>query len=145
MEIRFPVRKPDFSKALRNIVRDETGKQSLSDKYRQCHEHERCASPKSENRLALFLLHTWLAVFDNMQHPEQGDTLMTKTREQTCPLCGSPYRENTPLQTSGDVWASIFGVLNKTVTAVSCVHCGYTEMYKRQSPQQKDAFAFSVN
>lgn len=70
---------------------------------------------------------------------------MTKTREHVCPICGNPYRENTPLQTSGDVWASIFGVLNKTFTAVSCTRCGYTEMYKQQPSQRKFALAFSVN
>ncbi len=70
---------------------------------------------------------------------------MTNTHEQRCSLCGSPYLENTPLQTNGDVWANIFGTLNTTFTAVSCVRCGYSEMYKRQTPQRKYAFAFSTN
>ncbi len=66
-------------------------------------------------------------------------------RSHTCILCGSPYLEKTPLQTSGNLWANIFGALNKTFTAVSCVRCGYSEMYKQEMPQQKHAFAFSAN
>lgn len=66
-------------------------------------------------------------------------------QQHTCTICGSSYLKNTPLQTKGDIWASIFGALNKSVTAVSCVRCGYTEMYKRQAPKQKYVFAFSVN
>lgn len=65
--------------------------------------------------------------------------------QHACTICGSPYLEHTHLQTSDNIWANIFGALNKTVKAEFCVKCGYTEMYKRHAPEQKYTFAFSLN
>jgi predicted nucleic-acid-binding Zn-ribbon protein len=81
---------------------------------------------------------------DTVHYRNIRENTMSKN-QRTCTICGSPYLEHTHLQTKGDIWAKIFGSLNKTVTAEFCVNCGYTEMYKRHAPEQKYTFAFSLN
>ncbi len=54
-------------------------------------------------------------------------------KEWICPKCGCKEYEKDQLQATGGNFAKIFDVQNKKFFTVSCVQCGYTELYKTVS------------
>ena len=50
-----------------------------------------------------------------------------------CPKCGGTGYESDQFQATGGNFAKLFDVQNKKFYTVSCVKCGYTEIYKTVS------------
>jgi len=53
--------------------------------------------------------------------------------QQGCPKCGHTQAETDSIATSGTGASKFFDIQNRKFTAVSCVNCGYTELYKGRS------------
>ena len=53
--------------------------------------------------------------------------------QYVCPKCGCTQYESDQFQATGGNFAKLFDVQNKKFVTVSCVNCGYTELYKAQS------------
>ena len=50
--------------------------------------------------------------------------------QYVCPKCGCTQYESDQFQATGGNFAKLFDVQNKKFVTVSCVNCGYTELYK---------------
>lgn len=50
-----------------------------------------------------------------------------------CPKCGNTSYESDQFQATGGSFAKIFDVQNKKFITLSCLQCGYTELYKAQT------------
>jgi predicted nucleic-acid-binding Zn-ribbon protein len=66
-------------------------------------------------------------------------------QQWTCLKCGSSDFETDQLRATGGIWSKILDIQNKKFTTVSCVRCGYTEMYKRRSSKIGNVFDFLTN
>ena len=66
-------------------------------------------------------------------------------REYVCPKCGTKEYEVDQIRTTGGALAKIFDVQNKKFMVISCVHCGYTEMYKRKTSTIGNVVDFFTN
>jgi predicted nucleic-acid-binding Zn-ribbon protein len=53
-------------------------------------------------------------------------------RNYTCPKCGSRKAGTDKIRTTGTGFTRYFNIQNRKFTAVSCVRCGYTELYREQ-------------
>ena len=53
--------------------------------------------------------------------------------ERGCPKCGNEETELDQMAATGGGLAKLFDVQNKRFTVVSCVECGYSELYRGQS------------
>lgn len=51
-------------------------------------------------------------------------------RQFECVKCGCTEYEADQFQATGGNFAKIFDIQNKRFITVSCVRCGYTELYK---------------
>lgn len=54
-------------------------------------------------------------------------------KQFVCQKCGCMQYEADQFQATGGNFAKIFDIQNKKFITVSCVQCGYTEIYKTQS------------
>ena len=50
-----------------------------------------------------------------------------------CPKCGNDQFEQDEFQATGGNFAKLFDIQNKKFVPVSCVQCGYTELYRAQT------------
>lgn len=50
-----------------------------------------------------------------------------------CPKCGATQYEHDQFQATGGNFAKLFDVQNKKFITVSCVRCGYTELYRQDT------------
>lgn len=50
-----------------------------------------------------------------------------------CPKCGHTETEVDKIATSGTGLSKLFDVQNRRFRVISCTHCGYAELYKRDS------------
>lgn len=66
-------------------------------------------------------------------------------KQYVCPKCGGLQYEVDEMRTTGGIFAKIFDVQNKKFTTISCVHCGYTELYKRKSSTLGNVVDFFTN
>ncbi len=64
------------------------------------------------------------------------------TQQWICAKCGSSDFETDQLRATGGMWAKILDIQNKKFTTVSCMRCGYTEMYKRRSSKLGNVLDF---
>ncbi len=62
-----------------------------------------------------------------------------------CPKCGNTHYEADQLQATGGNFAKIFDVQNKKFVTISCTHCGYTELFRRETSTGMDIFDFFIN
>jgi len=60
-----------------------------------------------------------------MESPELDET--------GCPKCGHRETEVDDIATAGTGLTKLFDVQNRRFTVVSCVNCGYSELYKGSS------------
>jgi predicted nucleic-acid-binding Zn-ribbon protein len=58
---------------------------------------------------------------------------MAEKIKYVCPKCGCEHYESDVFQATGGNFAKIFDVQNKKFITVSCVNCGYTELYKKKT------------
>ncbi|MCF8362021.1 MAG: zinc ribbon domain-containing protein [Prolixibacteraceae bacterium] len=63
-------------------------------------------------------------------------------QQYVCPKCGSKEYEVDRMRATGGAFAKIFDVQNKKFTTVSCVRCGYTELYKGRTSGFGNVFDF---
>jgi len=66
-------------------------------------------------------------------------------KEFKCVKCGSSQYEADQFQSTGGNFAKVFNVQNKKFFTVSCVECGYTELYKTTTSLGMDIFDFFMN
>ncbi|WP_138005920.1 zinc ribbon domain-containing protein [Halalkalirubrum salinum] len=53
--------------------------------------------------------------------------------ERGCPKCGCTEADFDEIATSGSGLTKLFDIQNRQFTVVSCVECGYSELYRGQS------------
>ena len=53
--------------------------------------------------------------------------------ERGCPKCGHTETEMDTISTTGGGLSKLLDVQNRRFTVVSCVNCGYAELYKGRS------------
>ncbi|MGM0606327.1 MAG: zinc ribbon domain-containing protein [Halobacteriota archaeon] len=63
-------------------------------------------------------------------------------REDGCPKCGCQEVDFDKISTSGTGLTKLFDVQNRQFTVVSCVECGYSELYRGQSQHNVVDFFF---
>lgn len=56
-----------------------------------------------------------------------------QNRQYECPKCGCHLYDAEQIHTTGGTVARMFNYQNKRFVAVSCRHCGYTELYRETS------------
>ncbi|SNZ16182.1 hypothetical protein SAMN06269185_2716 [Natronoarchaeum philippinense] len=56
-----------------------------------------------------------------------------QTDERGCPKCGHTETELDSISTTGGGLSKMFDVQNRSFQVVSCVNCGYAELYKSSS------------
>lgn len=59
-----------------------------------------------------------------------------------CPKCGCRQFEHDQFQATGGSFAKIFDIQNKKFITVTCVQCGYTELYRAQNSMGMDVLDF---
>lgn len=69
----------------------------------------------------------------------------THKQQYVCQKCGCQQYEADQFQATGGNFAKIFDIQNKKFVTVSCVRCGYTELYKAQSSDGWDILDFLTN
>ena len=80
------------------------------------------------------------------EETDDGSTEPSKTNEETaetpnlghddergCPKCGCTEADFDEIATSGSGLTKLFDIQNRQFTVVSCVDCGYSELYRGQS------------
>ena len=63
-------------------------------------------------------------------------------RQYVCPKCGCQEFSHDQFQATGGNLAKLFDVQNKKFITISCVLCGYTELYKAQTSTGMDVLDF---
>lgn len=66
---------------------------------------------------------------------------MTDRISFTCPKCSHAESHTEELRMAGK-YSRFFDVQNKKFQAVSCVHCGYTEIYRGETSTLANVFDF---
>ncbi len=62
-----------------------------------------------------------------------------------CPKCDCRDYETDTIATTGSGWSKIFDMQNRKFTAVTCVHCTYTEFYKSSTSKLGNVFDLFTN
>ncbi len=62
-----------------------------------------------------------------------------------CPKCGSKEFEHDQFQATGGTLSKLFDVQNKKFVTVSCLNCGYTELYKADSSMAGNILDFLLS
>ncbi|HCA72101.1 MAG TPA: DNA-binding protein [Ruminococcaceae bacterium] len=65
-------------------------------------------------------------------------------RQYVCPKCGCLQYETDQFQATGGNFAKLFDVQNKKFITVSCVQCGYTEIYRAATNTGMDILDFLI-
>jgi len=60
------------------------------------------------------------------------------SRQYQCTKCGCHEYDAEPIHTTGGTVSRMFNYQNKRFMAVSCRHCGYTELYREVSGTGSD-------
>lgn len=66
-------------------------------------------------------------------------------RQYVCPKCGHHAFDTDQFQATGGNFAKIFDVQNKKFITVSCLNCGYSELYKTQTTSGWNVLDFLTN
>ncbi len=61
-----------------------------------------------------------------------------------CPKCGCESYESDQFQATGGNFAKLFDVQNKKFITVSCMQCGYTELYKAETDDGMNVLDFLI-
>ena len=62
-----------------------------------------------------------------------------------CAKCGSHEYETDQFQSTGGNFSKVFNVQNKKFFTVSCMKCGYTELYKTNTSMGMNILDFLMN
>ena len=62
-----------------------------------------------------------------------------------CIKCGNAEFEKDLFQATGGNFAKIFDVQNKKFITISCIKCGYTEIYKTTTDNTMNIIDFFTN
>lgn len=62
--------------------------------------------------------------------------------DYTCPKCGNKEFETDEFRATGGRFAKMFDVQNKKFRTVSCINCGYTEIFKKRSSKTGNVIDF---
>lgn len=68
-----------------------------------------------------------------------------ESRQYVCPKCGCREYEKDQFQATGGDFAKLFNVQNRKFFTVSCLQCGYTELYKTRSSDGMNVLDFLFN
>ena len=67
-----------------------------------------------------------------------------ETKQYVCPKCGCTQFESDQFQATGGNFAKLFDIQNKKFITVSCVSCGYTELYRAQTSDGWNVLDFLI-
>lgn len=67
---------------------------------------------------------------------------MDQKIQYVCPKCGCLHYEHDQFQATGGNFAKLFDIQNKRFITVSCVNCGYTELYRAGGDGVMDVLDF---
>lgn len=65
--------------------------------------------------------------------------------QYVCPKCGCNEYESDQFQATGGTFARMFDIQNKKFITVSCLRCGYTELYKAKTDTGMNILDFLFN
>lgn len=65
-----------------------------------------------------------------------------KLYKYTCPKCGSREFSTDTVSTTGGLFSKVFNLQTKKFTAVTCMRCAYTELYRVSSHQFENIIDF---
>lgn len=65
-------------------------------------------------------------------------------QQWNCPKCGCNDFEQDQFQATGGTFAKLFDIQNKKFVTVSCIRCGYTEIYKRATDDAMNVLDFFI-
>ena len=63
----------------------------------------------------------------------QSKTPSLHDEEGGCPKCGCTEVEFDDIATTGTGFSKLFDIQNRRFTVISCIDCGYSELYRGQS------------
>lgn len=63
---------------------------------------------------------------------------MSSASDGGCPKCDHPETEVGSISTTGGGLRKMFDVQTNTFTVVSCTNCGYSELYRDDTPGASD-------
>lgn len=69
---------------------------------------------------------------------------MDQKIQYVCPKCGCLHYEHDQFQATGGNFAKLFDIQNKRFVTVSCVNCGYTELYRANGDGVMDVLDFLI-
>lgn len=69
---------------------------------------------------------------------------MDQKIQYVCPKCGCQHYEHDQFQATGGNFAKLFDIQNKRFITVSCVNCGYTELYRASGDGVMDVLDFLI-
>ncbi len=61
-----------------------------------------------------------------------------------CAKCGCTSFETDQFQATGGTFAKLMDIQNKKFITVSCTHCGYTELYRRETDAGENILDFLI-
>ena len=67
-----------------------------------------------------------------------------ENRQYICPKCGCMQYESDQFQATGGNLAKFFDVQNKKFITISCVQCGYTELYRAETSTGMNVLDFFI-
>lgn len=71
---------------------------------------------------------------------------MGKTSNKfNCPKCGNRQADIDIIRTTGKGFTRFFNIQNRQFTAISCIKCGYTELYKGEKSGISNVLDFLTN
>lgn len=75
---------------------------------------------------------------------KEGKHIMNNIQYR-CPKCGCTTYESDQFQATGGDFSKLFNVQNKRFCTISCVNCGYTELYRRETSAGMNVLDFLMN
>ena len=65
-------------------------------------------------------------------------------RRWVCPKCGCTSMEHDQFQATGGTFAKMFDIQNKKFITISCVQCGFTELYRSEPSTGSNVLDFLI-
>ena len=65
-------------------------------------------------------------------------------RQFSCPKCGCLQYASDQFQATGGSFAKLFDVQNKKFITISCVQCGFTELYRAETTTGMNVLDFLI-
>lgn len=94
-------------------------------------------------RLLLCFKEKYTIILSEMKTKEGKHTM--NNIQYRCLKCGCTTYESDQFQATGGDFSKLFNVQNKRFCTISCVNCGYTELYRRETSAGMNVLDFLMN